>query len=138
MHPSSPILLITHTDRDGLLSGAALLRVLGATAAPDIILTQGSYLAEELNDIVASGRRYQAIYVTDTYWHPETASRLHSGLSRLLDPGGEVAWIDHHSSSVNHADALRSALPISPQPKAVGACSWTCIRNPTSTPTSSR
>jgi len=120
MHPTPPILLITHTDRDGLLSGAALLRALGAAPAPDIILTQGSYLAEELDDIVASGRRYQAVFVTDTYWRPQAAERLHAGLRDLLDPGGQVAWIDHHSSSVDHADALPSVLPLSPRSRIIG------------------
>jgi hypothetical protein len=120
MRSDSPILLITHTDRDGLLSGAALLRALGATSAPDIILTQGSYLAWELDDIVASGRRYQSVFVTDTYWHPLVAGRLHSGLRDLLAPGGQVAWIDHHASSVDHADALRSVLPFSSRSRITG------------------
>jgi hypothetical protein len=115
-----PILLITHTDRDGLLSGAALLRALGGTPAPDIILTQGSYLAEELDDLISSGRRYQAICVTDTYWHPQAAGRLHTGLRELLNPGGKVAWIDHHPSSVDHEDALRSALPLSSRSRFIG------------------
>ena len=115
-----PILLITHTDRDGLLSGAALLRALGVTPAPDIILTQGSYLAEELDDLVSSGRRYQAICVTDTYWHPQAAGRLHTGLRELLNPGGKVAWIDHHPSSVEHADALQSVLPFSSRSRIIG------------------
>jgi len=81
MRPNPLILIITHTDRDGLLSGAALLRALGGTPAPDIILTQGCYLAEELDDLVASGRRYQAICVTDTYWHPQAAARIRGGLA---------------------------------------------------------
>jgi len=114
------ILLISHTDRDGLLSGAALLRALGDGPAPDLILTQGSYLAAELDDAAASGRRYRTIYVTDTYWHPQAASRLHAGLRALLLPGGEVAWIDHHPSSVDHAEALRSILPLSPRSRIVG------------------
>jgi len=115
-----PILVITHTDRDGLLSGAAVLRALGVTPAPDIILTQGSYLAEELDDVVSSGRRYQAICVTDTYWHPQAAGRLHTGLRELLNPGGKVAWIDHHPSSVEHADALQSVLPLSSRSRIIG------------------
>jgi len=35
MPPVASTLLITHTDRDGLLSGAALLRALGDGPAPD-------------------------------------------------------------------------------------------------------
>jgi len=120
MRPNPPILLSTHTDRDGLLSGAALLRSLGAPPVPDIILTQGSYLAEELDDLVASGRRYQAICVTDTYWHPQAEGRLLNRLRELLNPGGKVAWIDHHPSSVDHADSLLGALPSSSRSRIIG------------------
>ena len=117
---TNPILLITHTDRDGLLSGAALLRALGDPWGPEVLLTQGSYLASELEDLVAAGRRYAAIHVTDTYWHPLAATRIHRALRQLLLPGALVTWIDHHPSSVDHEGSLAAALPLSPQSALIG------------------
>jgi len=113
-------LLISHTDRDGLFSAAALLRALGDAQAPEVLLTQGSYLASELEDLVAGGRRYDAIHVTDTYWHPRTGDRVVSALGALLKPGARLAWIDHHTSSVDHICTLGATLPLSPATRIIG------------------
>ena len=43
------------------------------------------------------------------------AGRVHIGLRNLLNPGGVIAWFDHHPASVLHADALRSVLSFSPR-----------------------
>ena len=115
-----PILLITHTDRDGLLSGAALLRSLERRPSVEVLITQGSYLAAELEDLDASGCRFEKIYVTDTYWHPPHADRVVSGLQAILSPGGSVAWIDHHPSSVEHEEAIRARLALSAESSIIG------------------
>lgn len=108
-------LLITHTDRDGILSGAALLRALETTTEPQsqphVLLTQGSFLAFELEDLMESGRIYNNIFVCDTYWHPAHADRLSAGFRTLLAPGGTLTWIDHHPSSVEGEAQMRDLLP---------------------------
>jgi len=108
-------LLITHTDRDGVLSGAALLHALEMTSEPrslpHVLLTQGSFLAFELEDLVESGQAYDNIYVCDTYWHPVHADRLSAGFRGLLSPGGTLTWIDHHPSSVEGESRMRDLLP---------------------------
>jgi len=120
--PTYPIqtLLITHSDRDGLLSGAALLRALGDTKDTEILVTQGSYLAFELEDLLASGRRYNAIYATDTYWHPRHAQRVVMALKALLVPGGQITWVDHHPSSVDGEVQIQRELPVSERTKIIG------------------
>ena len=113
-------LLVTHTDRDGVFSGAALLRALGESRDTEVLLTQGSYLAPELEDLVAAGRRYQAIFITDTYWHAPAGDRVRAALRALLAPGAELAWIDHHPSSVEHQAGLGAGLPLSALGRIVG------------------
>lgn len=113
-------LLVTHSDRDGLFSGAALLRALGAARDTEILVTQGSYLAAELEDLLAAGRRYRAVYITDTYWHPQAGDRIRAALQALLAPGAELAWIDHHPSSVEHQGSLGQGLPLSPLTRIIG------------------
>ncbi len=115
-----PALLITHSDRDGLFSGAALLRSLREFAAPEVLITQGIYLAAELEELVGSGRRYSAIYITDTYWHPAHAERVVTSLRTLLLPGGRIAWIDHHPSSVENEQRTQRDLPLSAFSRIVG------------------
>ena len=113
--PNSSTLLITHTDRDGLLSGAALLRALQmgpkAEIIPHILLTQGSFLAIELEDLAAAGCHYQNIFVCDTYWHPVHAERITAGFRALLASGGTLTWIDHHPSSVDGKARMQELLP---------------------------
>jgi hypothetical protein len=113
-------LLVTHTDRDGIFSGAALLRVLGDPDGPDVCMTQGSYLADELQEIADAGRTYQRLYVCDTYWHTPHADRLIAGIRRLLAPGGTIAWIDHHPETVEHEPTMRRELGLSEQSKILG------------------
>ena len=121
-------LLITHTDRDGLLSGAALLRALADVDGlspddvdgPDVVLTQGAFLADELEEVADAGRRYSRVFVCDTYWHPPHAARLAAVLPRLLSSGGTVTWLDHHPSTVAAKDQLRDALPLGPLSLLVG------------------
>lgn len=117
----APSLLITHTDRDGVFSGAALLRALGDPDRPDVVLTQGSYLADELEALVAEGRRYLSIFVCDTYWHPPHASRVVAALRSLLDPDrGVVSWFDHHPSSVAAEASMRRDLALGPRSRIEG------------------
>ena len=108
-------LLLTHTDRDGVLSAAALLRALNtasnAGGVPHVLLTQGSFLAFELEDLAKEGQRYQSIFVCDTYWHPVHAERVAAGFQALLAPGGTLTWIDHHPSSVDGESQMRDLLP---------------------------
>ena len=108
-------LLVTHTDRDGVLSGAALLRALQtaamAEASPQILLTQGSFLVFELEDLAQQGQRFQSIFACDTYWHPVHAGRLAAGFRALLAPGGTLTWIDHHPSSVEGESQMQALLP---------------------------
>ena len=108
-------LVVTHTDRDGILSGAALLRALqlapNAGPLPQVLLNQGSFLAFELEDLVEAGHRYQSIFVCDTYWHPIHSHRIAAGFQALLAPGGELTWIDHHPSSLDGEAPMRELLP---------------------------
>ncbi len=89
-------LLVTHTDRDGVFSGAALLRALGDPDGPDVILTQGSYLADELEEIADAGRRYQRIFVCDSVPRGERkrgstwATWSPGGRSRTSSSGGSM------------------------------------------------
>lgn len=112
---NSATLLVTHTDRDGILSGAALLRALGMVAddapRPHVLLTQGSFLAFELEDLVDAGHSYQSIFACDTYWHPMHAGRIAAGFQALLAPGGTLTWIDHHPSSVEGECQMKELLP---------------------------
>ncbi|WP_005031466.1 hypothetical protein [Holophaga foetida] len=110
--PQAPhsILLITHTDRDGILSGAALLRGLQEPSV-DLLLTQGSYLAFELEELLEAGCRYQHIYACDTYWHPAHAERLEAAFRGLLAPEGRLLWIDHHPSSVEGEAEMTARIP---------------------------
>jgi hypothetical protein len=116
----SDSLLITHTDRDGLFSGAALLRSLREFTHPEVLVTQGIYLASELEELVDSGRHYSAIYITDTYWHPFHAERVVASLKDLLLPGSKIAWIDHHPSSVENEPKIQRDLPLSAFSRIVG------------------
>ena len=108
-------LLVTHTDRDGILSAASLLRGLKLAgndpALPHVLITQGSFLAFELEDLAETGRRYQSIYACDTYWHPVHAERITAGFQALLAPGGTLTWIDHHPSSVDGEAQMEALLP---------------------------
>jgi hypothetical protein len=108
-------LLVTHTDRDGILSGAVLLRALNKTpytdSHPHVLLTQGSFLAFELEDLAETGQRYESIFACDTYWHPVHAERIAAGFQAILAPGGTLTWIDHHPSSVDGESDMRSLLP---------------------------
>ncbi len=120
--PGAGTLIITHTDRDGLLSGAALLRSLelcgGVVRQPDILLTQGCYLADELEDLLEAGLVFDRIFALDTYWHPPHQARIVAGLNALLGrrangAGGELIWIDHHPSSVEGERFMREKLNLS-------------------------
>ena len=115
MNTPTSTLLVTHTDRDGVLSGAAFLRALKkapcAEAHPHVLLTQGSFLAFELEGLAQTGERYQSIVVCDTYWHPVHAERISAGFQALLAPGGTLTWIDHHPSSVEGEPRMREFLP---------------------------
>ena len=70
MGPTHPIPLITSPDLDCLLAGTILLQILGDTPACDILITQGSRLAETLDQAFVSERRYQAVCVTGIGWQP--------------------------------------------------------------------
>jgi len=113
-------LLITHTDRDGIFSGAALLRALGGMDRPNVLLTQGSFLAEELEELADAGQRYDRLYICDTYWYAPHAERLAVALRRLLSPGGTVAWLDHHPETVEHEKWIRATIGLDPLSRILG------------------
>ena len=113
-------LVITHTDRDGLFSAAALLRALGAPDGPHVLLTQGSYLAEELEDLAATAKTWDRIFVCDTYWHAPAASRLVAALHRIRAPGGTLTWIDHHPATVEHEAWMRQTIGLDAQSLVLG------------------
>ena len=120
MTDSDSVLLVTHTDRDGLFSGAALLRAIGDPDGPHVLLTQGSYLADELEELADMGHRYDRIFVCDTYWHSPHAGRLVDVIPRLQAPGGTLAWIDHHPETVEYEPHMRAALGLDQRSRILG------------------
>jgi hypothetical protein len=116
-------LLITHTDRDGILSGAMLLRGLsghGDVSDVLVLLTQGAYLAEELEELVAAGYRFRRMLFTDTYWVPAQAARICEAIERLRAPGADVEWFDHHPSTAENERWMREHLRLAPRSLIIG------------------
>lgn len=113
-----PRLLVTHTDRDGILSGALLLRGLsryGDTSDVHILLAQGCYLVDELEELAEDGYRFSRILFTDIYFHPPDARRIVAAIERLRLPGADVEWFDHHPSSAENESWLRRELRLTPR-----------------------
>ena len=116
-------LLVTHTDRDGILSAALLLRALsryGNAADVHILMTQGAYLADELEELVDAGHRFSRLCFTDTYFFPVDADRIAAAVARLRLPGADVEWFDHHPSSADNEPLLRELLCLSPRSLIIG------------------
>ncbi|MEM2021599.1 MAG: DHHA1 domain-containing protein [Zestosphaera sp.] len=82
--------LITHTDLDGLASGALLLRRFGSL--DKVFFAQPHHLHSRLAGVPNGS----VVYVTDLGVNRTTLSKVKEQVRRILESGGEVYWFDHH------------------------------------------
>lgn len=82
--------LITHTDLDGLASGALILKKLGSL--DKVYFTQPNHLHTKL----AGVPKESVVYVTDVGVNSTTLDKVKEQVKKILDSGGRIYWFDHH------------------------------------------
>ncbi|MGC8974697.1 MAG: DHH family phosphoesterase [Thermoprotei archaeon] len=82
--------LITHTDLDGVASGALILKKYGSVDR--IYFTQPHHLHSRLA-WVPNG---SIVYITDIGINKTSLSKIRENIKRILGSGGEIFWFDHH------------------------------------------
>ncbi|MEM0297637.1 MAG: DHHA1 domain-containing protein [Zestosphaera sp.] len=82
--------LITHTDLDGLASGALILKKLGSLDR--VYFAQPHYLHSKLAGVPGGS----TVYVTDLGVNSNTLDKVKEQVKKILVSGGKVYWFDHH------------------------------------------
>lgn len=82
--------LITHTDLDGVASGALILKKFGHLDR--IYFTQPHNLHVRLAGVPNGS----AVYITDIGVNKTSFDKIKENVKRVLSSGGEVFWFDHH------------------------------------------
>lgn len=83
-------ILITHTDLDGVASGALILRKYGNI--DKIYFTQPHHLHARLAGVPNGS----VVYITDLGVNNSSLNKIKESIKRILSSGGEVFWFDHH------------------------------------------
>ncbi|MBN2054597.1 hypothetical protein JW905_06730 [bacterium] len=96
--------VITHTDFDGLVSGAMLLRALGQGIA--ISFAGPRWLAQRLTSLVGRCVEHDAVYITDLGVSGDTIADILSALGALRARGVNIYWYDHHEWEPDHLAAV--------------------------------
>jgi len=87
-------LVITHTDFDGLTSGALLLRALGPETR--IRFSSARYLPVTLEESALRAERGQRIHIADLPLDADRIEVFHRSMLTLAERGAELIWFDHH------------------------------------------
>ena len=82
--------IITHGDVDGMVCAAQLIR--RAKAKPEVLFSNGRWIASKLRAISRRERLPDEVYVTDIAAGAETVSAA----GNLAERGVAIYWIDHH------------------------------------------
>ncbi len=83
-------IVITHTDLDGIVSAALVIRYLGGYDR--LYLTQPHKLHKVLNKVPSRS----LVYITDLGINPQTLDEVINHAKRILSNGGQIFWFDHH------------------------------------------
>ncbi|MEM1603037.1 MAG: DHHA1 domain-containing protein [Zestosphaera sp.] len=82
--------LITHTDLDGVASGALIMKKYGHL--DKIYFTQPHNLHARLAGIPNGS----IVHITDIGVNKTSLDRIKENIKRILNSGGEIYWFDHH------------------------------------------
>lgn len=82
--------LITHTDLDGVASGALVLKKCGRL--DKIYFTQPHHLHARLAGVPNGS----TVYITDIGINKTSLDKIKENIKRIVGSGGEVFWFDHH------------------------------------------
>lgn len=82
--------LITHTDLDGVASGALILKKYGSVDR--IYFTQPHHLHSRLAGVPNGS----IVYITDIGLNKTSLNKIKESVKRILGSGGEILWFDHH------------------------------------------
>lgn len=83
-------ILITHTDLDGVASGALILKKYGHV--DKILFTQPHNLHSRLSGVPSGS----TVYITDLGVNEASINKIKENVKRILGSGGEIFWFDHH------------------------------------------
>lgn len=100
-------ILITHTDLDGVASGALILKKYGDL--DKIYFTQPHHLHARLAGVPNSS----IVYITDLGINKTSLDKIKENIKRIVNSGGEVFWFDHHvweESWIKELTEMRVAL----------------------------
>ncbi len=84
------VVIVTHTDLDGLTSAALLLRKLGRYDR--LFFIQPHQLHRALNQVPNASE----VYISDLGVNPANFDRVKAQVRRVIESGGSVEWFDHH------------------------------------------
>ncbi len=86
----SEVVVITHTDLDGLSSAALILKYIGNVDR--FYFAQPHQLYAVLNKVPNSSQ----VFITDIGVNGPTLPKVIKQLERIISSGGSVKWFDHH------------------------------------------
>jgi len=86
--------LVTHTDFDGLTSGALLLRALGSECP--IKFSSSRWLHVALESLAARIGTGDEIFIADLAMEPERIEEFQRVFQMIAQRQGRVHWFDHH------------------------------------------
>lgn len=95
--------LITHTDLDGIASGALILKKVGNVSR--VYFTQPQYLHSRLSSVPNGSE----VYITDLGINGSTLGKILTEVSRIISSGGRVLWFDHHIWDFKWVEELSNA-----------------------------
>ncbi len=95
--------LITHTDLDGIASGALILKKVGNINR--VYFTQPQHLHSKLSSVPNGSE----VYITDLGVNGSTLGRILTEVRRIISSGGKVLWFDHHVWDLKHVEELSNA-----------------------------
>jgi len=86
----SEVVIVTHTDLDGLSSAALILKYVGC--ATRFYFAQPHQLHAVLNKVSNKA----CVYIADLGANASTLPKVVKQLNRIISSGGRVMWFDHH------------------------------------------
>ncbi len=100
--------IITHTDFDGLTSGALLLRFLGTEAG--LLFSSPRHIDQALHTASRGLGSGDSIFIADLALPPEQETNLTPLLDHLRERGVRLHWYDHHEWPMGLQDRLRQRI----------------------------
>jgi len=104
------LLIVTHTDLDGVGSAAVYLRLSGLTREFATILYAEPYnLHEILSNLVGNVGDGDVIAIADLGPNKANFNQLLEAIRKLRSAGATIEWYDHHVWDPEHVKALEEA-----------------------------